>query len=271
MGRAIQQLRRYLLDRMVLRPSRDELDHRPKQRVWLTSAGRPLECFVEETRNDDDQPVDVLVLKFPGTAGRAERASNFPLDWLPIEPEQRVSIWTWNPPGYGGSAGRASLGRIAEASLDFWDRVTTKKLAESTRVLLCGNSLGCVTALHVASKVDHQRSGLILRNPPPLIPVVKHVASRYPMSRLVNPIAESLCDRMNATVTAKSVEMPAVFMQCELDSLVLPEFQEQVIDAFAGPKRIALLKGLDHADVTMDEHEEIVRESIHWLWETVSK
>ncbi len=267
MGRPIQQLRRYLLDRMVLRPSRHRIDHATKQRVMLTALGRPLECFVERN-HEADLPPEVLILKFPGTAGRAERSTTFPAELLPGGQRQRVTIWTWNPPGYGGSGGRASLGRIADAAMEFWNHVIDRDHNSSTAVLLCGNSLGCVTTLHVAAAAGDAagRCGLVLRNPPPLIPVVKHIARRYPMSRLVEPIAESLCERMNAVVTAAKVRQPAVFIQSELDSLVLPEYQQQVFGAYAGEKKLVVLEGLSHAGIPEESHQPLLQESIQWLW-----
>ena len=139
----IQEIRRYLLDRMVLRPSRDPIDHAPKERVMLNADKDPLECFVERNY-DGESPPQVLILKFPGTAGRAERSTTFPADLLP---PVRAAIWTWNPPGYGRSGGRARLDRIADASLDFCGQVIRREADRSTILLLCGNSLGCLTTL----------------------------------------------------------------------------------------------------------------------------
>ena len=265
----IDKFRRYLLDRMVLRPSRDSLDHEPQQRVVLRWQNRPLECFVRRNHDADTAP-DVLVLKFPGTAGRAERSSDFPLGMLP---DLRGAIWTWNPPGYGGSGGTASLDQIAEAAVGFWHQVTDGEADPHTPILLCGNSLGCVSALRVAACAasDHHRTGLILRNPPPLIPVVKRVADKYPLSRWVGPIAESLCDRMNAVITASQVPCPAVFLQSELDTLVPPAMQRQVIEAYAGEKTTVVLDGLSHGGLPADSHVKDIEKAIDWLWHRVTK
>lgn len=266
-GRSVKRLRQFLLDRMILRPSRSPIDHGGQQRAMLSSGDRPLECFVHRNHDEHDAP-DVLILKFPGTAGRAERSSDFPIELLP---PMRGTVWTWNPPGYGGSGGRASLQRIAHAAIDFWEQVTVN-LPADTPVLLCGNSLGCATALSVAANVckNRPRSGMLLRNPPPLVPVVKHVASRYPLSRLVDPIAESLCDPMNAILTAQQVDVPALFLQSELDTLVPPPLQQQVVDAYAGETKLAVLKGLSHGGIPDDSHEPLIQDSIDWLWKRVT-
>ena len=138
----------------------------------------------------------------------------------------------------------------------------------ATRFCLCGNSLGCATALHVAAAIrpDRGRTSMILRNPPPLIPVVKRVARRYPLGRLIDPVAEVLDDRMNATLTASCVDLPAVFLQSQLDSLVPPELQTQVVDAFAGEKQVVVLKGLEHDGLPDESQENDIRRSLEWLW-----
>jgi len=250
---------------MVLRPSRHPIECGQQDRVMLRSGGRPLECFVRKNFAGDDPP-ELLVLKFPGTAGRAERATAFPVSILN---DVRAAMWTWNPPGYGQSGGRASLSRIAEVATDFWEQVTERQCDASTSVWLCANSLGCVAALHVAASMqpDHRQTGIILRNAPPLIPVVKRVAGQYPMGRLIDPVAESLCDSMNAMLTARRVGLPAVFLQSELDTLVPVAYQNQLIEAYAGQRRVVLMKGLAHGDIATETHESLILESMRWLWE----
>ena len=261
----IRSFRQYLLNRMVLRPSRHPIEFSAQQRVVLRSSGQPLECFVQKNF-DTDQPPELLVLKFPGTAGRAERATTFP---VAILRDVRASMWTWNPPGYGRSGGRASLNRIADAAIDFWTQVTQRQCDTSTSVWLCGNSLGCLPALHVAASLQPEpsRSGMIMRNPPPLVPVVRRAAEQYPLGGLMNPVVESLCDSMNAMQTARRVILPAVFLQSELDTLVPLAYQNQVVDAYAGQHKIVLMEGLDHGGVATELHESLIQYSIRWLWE----
>ena len=259
-----EKIRRYLLDRMVLRPSRHPLEHPSQRRVMLHVQGQPLECFVRKNF-DDGRPPDLLVLKFPGTAGRAERSSEFPISMLG---DARVAIWTWNPPGYGRSGGRASLPRIAQAALEFQTQVQQSYGDPPMSVWLCGNSLGCVTALHVAAtaQLDPTRSGMIMRNPPPLISVVTRVTKQYPLSGLMRGVIDSLCDSMNAMLTAKQVELPAVFLQSELDTLVPPSDQDRLIEAYAGPRQVVNLQGLGHGCIATELHEPLIQASIQWLW-----
>ncbi|TWU55351.1 alpha/beta hydrolase [Rubripirellula reticaptiva] len=269
MGKPLQSFRRYLLDRMVLRPSRVHIPHGVQTRVMMDVCGRSLECFVQ--RNfDDDGPADLLVLKFPGTAGRAERSSMTPVSMLD---GVRGEVWTWNPPGYGRSEGRASLQSIAIAAQHFFRNVVQAGSVVPGVIWLCGNSLGCNVALHVAATMDcgDASAGLVLRNPPPLIPVVMRIARQYPLGQRVRSIAESLSDEMNAMKTAPQVSLPAVFMQSEKDELVPPSIQDELIDCYAGDRRVVKLSGLKHAGIASPEQEALIEKEIRWLWNQTGK
>jgi pimeloyl-ACP methyl ester carboxylesterase len=262
--RSLLPLQKYLLDRMVLRPSRHSIEHPTQRRVMLPFGKQNLECFVQRNFDTDQRP-ELVVLKFPGTGGRAERSTGFPMSLME---GQRVEVWTWNPPGYGGSEGRASLNVIADAALTFWDQVQQRVGLGEVTTWLCGNSLGCATALHVAAeaKLNPSMTGLVLRNPPPLIPVVKRVARSYPLGVLMEPVIGTLCDSMNAMLTAPRVEAPAVFLQSALDSLVTPEDQNRLIALYGGPSRVVVMEGLEHACPPSDDHLARIAESIQWLW-----
>jgi len=277
-ARSLYKFRRRLLDRFVLEPSRHQLDYGLQRREMLTVLGRPLEAFVQsncvqsgnERVNSEgaDDDVELLVLKFPGTAGRAERSTEFPLALLP---DVRVAMWTWNPPGYGGSSGRATMDAITQAAVAFGEQVIERVANRTTRIWLCANSLGCATALHVASQLNtSHRYGMICRNPPPLIPVFKRIADRYPLGRWAHSIAECLPDEMNAPLSARHVAWPSVFLVSELDTLVPPELQQQIIDAYAGPTQVVCLAGLSHGGAPTDDHAPQIQQAIDWLWQQMS-
>ncbi|MFK8114204.1 MAG: alpha/beta hydrolase [Rubripirellula sp.] len=249
----------------MLRPSRHTVDHGSLERETLEINEAPLECFVRRNYTEAC-PADLLVLKFPGTAGRAERSTDFPAKRFA---NVRTSQWTWNPPGYGASQGKASLNRIAATSLEFWRQVIERESNDSTTIWLCGNSLGCVTAMNVAAAMqpDPRRCGMILRNPPPLISVVKRAAARYPAGSLMGPVAESLVDSMNLLITSSQSKLPAVFLQSELDNLVPVDHQNDAISRYAGENRKVLMKGLGHGGIATDCHEPLIEEALQWLWD----
>ncbi|WP_149495036.1 alpha/beta hydrolase [Roseiconus lacunae] len=264
----IVAFRRRILDRFVLRPTRNELDIGSKQRRWFQSGRHRDEYFVSETTpsesNDSRGGPELLVIKFPGTAGRAERATGWPGQLLE---NVHVRLCTWNAPGYGRSTGRASLSNIPARARPFVSHLLDQIDPKRTRVWLTGNSLGCATATYLASEFGDRLSGLILRNPPPLIETVKGVADRYPMGRLAHAIAESLPPEMNLHQSAPKVTVPTVMLQSELDELVPPELQEGVFDRLPDPKRRVLLKGIGHAGLINEDHQQDVDEVIGWLWQ----
>ncbi|MDB4331536.1 alpha/beta hydrolase [bacterium] len=257
------KLRQAILDRIVLRPTRVPIEAQHLEKETLLLNGKRVECFVQRNFPSSEKP-ELLVVKFPGTAGRAERSTGFPIHALP---EKRVEVWTWNPPGYGGSEGRAKLNTIADTALELWKELTLKFKSRSPIFWLVGNSLGCLSALHIAaSNQSHEKvHGLILRNPPPLIPVVNAVASHYPFSSLVRPIANSLCDAMNAMVTAPRCQSPALFFQSELDTLVELPLQDQIVNAYAGDHHKIIFDGIGHNDATTSAHQQSIAEGVAWL------
>jgi pimeloyl-ACP methyl ester carboxylesterase len=264
----IRSFRRRLLDRFVLRPSRNPLEYAPKKRVVMTKDEITDEYFFQHcpSRNKSPEqvpPVDLLILKFPGTAGRAERASDWPAGLLP---DLTTRICTWNAPGYGGSSGRATLANIADRSSRFLNLLTDEMPKPLPKIWLIGNSLGCTTATYLASRQDVPIDGLILRNPPPLIETIKRVARRYPMGHLTDVIAESVPAEMNLSLTAPRTHVPTVMLQSEQDELVPPALQREVLDSLPGPKRLVIMDGLGHDGIATEEHQAEIRDAVQWLW-----
>ncbi|TWU45353.1 Alpha/beta hydrolase family protein [Novipirellula aureliae] len=262
--RPINRFRSRMLSRMILRPSSHPLDHGEQRRVMVPTKLGPLETFLRDSQPPTETP-DLVILKFPGTAGRGERSTAFPTPFLNA---RRVHVWTWNPPGYGQSAGRASLENIANSALCFYDHVALSyDRSDGSRppIWMLGNSLGCATALGVSANADFKPTGLILRNPPPLDHVVRHVAKKYPLGRFVKSITDRLDAAMNALLTAPRVDVPALFFQSEFDTLVLPEMQQMIRDAYAGPQYLVELKGIGHDGIIDDSHGLAVSNGVDWL------
>ncbi|MEM6691913.1 MAG: alpha/beta hydrolase, partial [Planctomycetota bacterium] len=144
------------------------------------------------------------------------------------------------------------------------------RLQADPKVLLCGNSLGCISALYLAAENADVVDGLILRNPPALDDVVRHVARQYPGGRWVGPIVNELPESMDAVIQVERVQQAIVFLQSELDSLVLPEFQTKIQDGHPGPQKVEVLVGIDHHELTDDRHEQGIESCLRWLIEQVS-
>ena len=77
--RPINHFRSFLLDKLVLRPTRDRVDHGMQYRLQLPSRFGLLDTFgyanypdpgFGDAHSNASDPPDLLLLKFPGTAGR---------------------------------------------------------------------------------------------------------------------------------------------------------------------------------------------------------
>lgn len=270
----LQRIHIRLLNRMVLRPTRDALDAGEQARhEWTTPCGT-LEYFVR-ARRGEDACAPWLILKFPGTGGRAERSTDFPLSLLPTPIGE---TWTLNPPGYGRSSGRSCLSTHVDVAEAFVRHAVARSSGRELRLMLCGNSLGCATVLGVAARLcrDEQflhefRLGLLLRNVPALPEVIRRVASHYPLGKLIGPVVARLPQEMNASKTAEQVTVPAVFLVSEFDRLVPPELQQQVHERYHGPKRLVTLAGLDHDGLLTDSHRPAMVDALRWLSDEISQ
>src|SRR5687767_12622597 len=100
-----------LTDKLVLQPTRHPLPTQGKARRLVEFEGVKLEVWVQRTAPMDESAApaaepELFILKLPGMGGRAERASPHPAE---VWGDASVEVWAFNPPGYGGSAGRATL------------------------------------------------------------------------------------------------------------------------------------------------------------------
>lgn len=304
-----QSWHRWVLNRCVLRPTRHHLDPVQQIRCQLTGDGpsfSPLDCFVHPDpvwkcqhvdRSDVSQRdgwtlsdfgdvprPDVLVLKFPGTAGRAERSTAAPADWLTTPTKTwsvaasatkppTTEVWTWNPPGYGKSPGKACLSGYVPAAERFARLVVQSRAREDSMVWLVGNSLGCLPALALGSRPtwsDGHHVGLWLRNPPDLATVVRRIARRWYAERWMTRVTDRLPAELRSLETASECRFPAVFLMSELDTLVPPDVQKTVQDAYAGDKKVVPLPGIGHDGLLDDRHLDNVAAAAAWLHQTLS-
>ncbi|MEM6471048.1 MAG: alpha/beta fold hydrolase [Planctomycetota bacterium] len=270
----IRALRQRLLDQFVLRPSRGHMPYAPKERLILSRDGltdelfvsRPATRFQADASSEADRrevPPELIVFKFPGTAGRAERASDWPCGCLP---DVDVEVYTWNGPGYGRTSGRASLSAMAARAAMMFELMIEEVSSTDTKVWLVGNSLGCATAVSVANQFSDRIDGLMMRNPPPLVQTVKRVAHRYPAGRWTDSIAESLPPSMNLMQTATQIRLPTVILQSEYDKLVPPELQMTIYESINAPKQLVVMEGLGHDGVATEAHEQEITVAVTWLW-----
>ena len=253
-----RSLLRRLTDRLILCPTRHPIDANDKTQRWVRWGGGQLEIWTQRVGGEPSAAADLYVLKFPGTAGRAERATVHPADaW----PELRVELWTVNPPGYGGSSGTASLrhtAAVADAVLE-----QLQQRAAGKPIVITGSSLGCVSALYLAARTP--LAGVILRNPPALREVILARSDWWHLNLGTQLIARQIPPELCAIRNAASATAPAIFITAQRDRVVPLKCQQQVLDAYAGPKRVLRLAQADHHTPLTDEETEQYRDLLAWL------
>jgi hypothetical protein len=251
-----------LADRFVLSPSRDELFPYGKTRQVVAWDAGEIEVWSERTTGDAaDNGLDLdgrreptcFVLKFHGKAARAERSCLDPLDqWADVPGE----IWSVNPPGYGGSSGRASLRWLAPAAEAVFENLV--EVADGRPIFIAANSLAARYGDSGAV------AGLILRNPPPLRELItgKYAWRSLGLSRYV---AREVPGELDAVANAAAAGVPAVFLMSGLDTMVPPKYQRLIFRAYAGPKRRVILPKAGH-NVRFSRHERHEYAlALHWL------
>ena len=240
-----------LADRMILEPSRDVLDPGPRSRVIIPLAPDSQELAAEAWVLDSEQlsiaPRELTgtawaAIKFPGAAGRAERAGPHPCELV----SDSFQVWAINPPGYGSSSGEASLQHIPTSNRACFDAFATAT-ADCRRVAF-GNSLGTMSALQVASENPSRVDALFLRNCVPLRHIVLGQYSWWNLGIGSSLVAAQIPPDLDPIRNAESCKTPAFFVVSEYDTVIPPKYQQKIIDAYAGPKVIFTLRGANHHD-----------------------
>lgn len=249
-----------IADRLILQPTRNPVSALGKERRVIRCRDGFIEAWTQRigtTGVRDD--ADVFVLKFTGTSGRAERTNYQPLDtWSDLSGE----VWSINPPGYGGSSGRASLRTFAAAGKAAYDAITDA--AQGRPVIIMGTSLGTITALYLAAHFPV--AGMVLRNPPPLRQLIvgKHGWWNLWVGAMLvsTQVPDYLCSIRNAS---RCQTVPTVFVGSARDRIVPPNYQARIVKAYAGPKRVMRLRKANHS-TPMNAIEQIrYRRELNWL------
>lgn len=239
----------WLADKLVLKPSQHVID--PEHRVIhkVAAAGEKLE-ILECFRSDAGSAPGLVALKFSGTGGRAERAGPHPLELVQQKP---TVVYSVNMAGYGGSSGRATLQTLPQQCEAVFSWIKEQNPGKS--ILLTGNSLGCISALYLAAR--YEIAGIYLKNPPALAQLIGE-RSRYNWWSfgMAKQVAAVIPDELDSIANASSCNAPAFFLQSELDSVVPVEFQDRIIDAYAGDTEKFVIPGAGHGAMVPKELEE---------------
>jgi len=230
----------HLPDRLILFPTTGPVDSHGAARKILPFQTGELEVWTARSRlaRQNDGP-EVYVLRFYGNADRADR-------WVAAEAEawneRAVEVWGMNYPGFGRSTGPARLNRITPAALTAFDAVRSD--ARDRPIVLFGASIGSAPALYVAA--HRSVAGLILHNPPAVRQIILRQFGWWNLWLVAGPLAAQIPRELDSVANARAVHVPAIFLLAERDEIIAPRFQQLVVDAYAGEKRVIHLRGAQH-------------------------
>jgi hypothetical protein len=221
--------------------------------------GKKIQVWVAHSQRAAQAPPQAMVLDFTGNATRAE--------WVVASEARRwgskpVEIWVMNYPGYGGSSGRASVGAIPPAALAVYDTMAAENPGKP--IFVTGISLGCATALSVASR--RPTAGMVLQNPPPIQRMILQEHGWWNLWLGAGAAAMQIPPEMDALATAPRVKVPAVFIMSRMDRTVPYSYQRLVFEAYAGEKRSLLRETADHNTPLAPSDEQAFQQLLDWLW-----
>lgn len=247
-----------LADRFVLCPSTHPIPTSILSRETVESNGDELEIWTAHVKVE--KPARrLLLIKFPGTRGRAENSTTKPADqWH----DSDTVLWTVNPFGYGQSGGKATLQRFPEM-VDAIGNAAAERFPDR-KVLVFGNSLGALSALRYAAKFDVE--GVLLRNPVPVHQMISR-RPRYaiPSLGMSRWIAAQIPQELNAIENAAKAKSPCVFVSAQKDRVAPPRFQEYIIEQYAGEKRVLPLPDAGHDDPIPPTLQDAYLQHLRWL------
>ena len=247
-------------DRLLLHPSTGPMETDDVQRHTFTCNDKSVEIWSCQSKGvTEGQPPKAYVLCFLGNAARAEWVAPWHAeDWG----HRPVEVWAVNYPGYGGSAGPARLRSIGPVALAAYDAVHAA--AGQRPIFVEAESIGTAASLYVAA--NRPVAGCVLHNPPPLRELILGRGGWWNLWLIAGPVAMSIPRELDSLANAKSVTAPAVFMSADADEIVTPVYQQRVIDAYAGSKRVVHVPGAGHNDRATGEAEVQHQAGLDWLW-----
>ncbi len=250
-------------DRLLLHPDRDPLVHTGATRATLPFRGGELELWTARSRPRavPGSRADVYVLRFYGNADRAD--PNVGLEISEQWSTRDTVLWGVNYPGYGGSSGEARLASIGPAALAAYDALR-KEAGADRPVLVFGTSLGTTAALYVAAQRP-DLAGLILQNPPPLRQIILRGYGWWNLWLIAGPMAMRVPSSLDSIANARASHGKGVFLLAENDEVVAPKYQQLVVEAYAGEKRVIPLAGASHNSSIEGQGRVDLEQAVDWL------
>lgn len=250
-------------DSLLLYPTTGHIDASGAERIELTPGDRqPLEVYSRRLNVASTQEPEAFVLLLDGNGGRAETA----ISWAEaMARDHAIEAWALNYPGYGRSPGKAKLSSIGPSALAAYDAL--KQRAGNRPVVIWGASMGSTAALHIAA--NRPVAGLVLTNPPPLRQLIVGRYGWWNLWLLALPVSVGVPSDLDSVTNASKVTIPAVIVTAQNDFTVPPDYQQKVINAYAGPKHLVSLPNAGHNTPATVANPDGWYGGIDWLWQQV--
>ena len=246
-------------DKFILHPSTYKVEPPDSQRRILDPEKSHIEVFVARSPGALRREPVAYDLEFCGNASRAEYVAGYVASRWRDHP---VEVWVMNYPGFGQSAGPATLRNAVNASLSTYDIL--KKTVGDRPIFLSGNSLGTAAALCVAAR--RPCAGMILQNPPPLQSLILGNYGWWNLWLLAFPVSLQVPSELNSLRNAPKVHAPAIFLCSGEDTVVPPKYQNKVVQAYAGDKSVIERPNTSHVDHISREDEIAIEREIDRMW-----
>ena len=173
-----------------------------------------------------------------------------------------------NYPGSGESTdGTPRLKRAAEEALFVFDHVNL--LAKGRPVFVHAGSFGTAMGLCVAAEAAGGGDGVAESAAAEAVDSGEVWLVEFVADRGAGGDADSGGIGFGGRV--RKAKARAVFVLAGRDSLVTPEYQEKVVEAYAGEKRVISMPGAGHDDPLTKEAAEEFANGLEWLWETARR
>jgi pimeloyl-ACP methyl ester carboxylesterase len=204
---------------------------------WMNAAGERI-GWKRVSRDAGAQPWLVL----HGNAGLAVQRAYWADALERVQPEQSLSVYVLEYPGYGGRSGKPTQGSLTSAALTAFDDIPG-----GDRIYLLGESLGCAVAAQIAQARPKKVGGLVLVTPFNRLPDV--AAYHYPWL----PVRWLVKDRWESGVALRNFSGPVAIIAAERDSVVPARFAQRLHDEHPGPKSLHVIPGEDHNFFVFDQ------------------
>ena len=151
------------------------------------------------------------------------------------------SVAAFNYRGYGLSEGRPSETALVADALVIHDRLAQREDIDPRRIVVLGRSLGSGVAVQLAAMRPVRAVVLVS----PYDSLRSLARKQYPFI----PVSLLLKHPFDSLARAPGIETPLLILAGARDRLIPPALSRRLHDAWAGPKRWALIADADHNDI----------------------